>query len=473
MRSFVTRWKGALLRVSLAPLSFLGVGLYRAWLATFFRFGAYPTMGFGDYALFEGSIGVMSIVAALLARRISPLWSNTRACALTVALATGGAAVCALGCFVAPLALVKQAGLVLAGLGLGLLIIMWCEFYGALNPMRVAIYHAASIFFGELLCWLFMGLATPYLVAFSLLLPAVSVGWAHRAMLSLPQAERPGRPQAGACMRPGAIPWKPIALMATCTFAMQFGTMPDQPIVIGNVAGTLAATAFVFFGSLSTSRWFNFDTIYRVAFPFVTAACLLATQLLSDSPQLAALCFDAGYTMLSMFIMIVLSNITYRFGINAVWLNGIERGIRYLVECLGWVAYVVTTGALAPRWASVVGLAVTAVVGAMFLVIVLSEKSLSAKWGINLHEDDARDPLSPANLSLRVSELSKSCGLSDREEEVLQLMARKTPVKQMEEILFVAQGTIKAHTSRIYRKLGVHSREELFELLGVKDEPAE
>ena len=52
-----------------------------------------------------------------------------------------------------------------------------------------------------------------------------------------------------------------------------------------------------------------------------------------------ALCYDAGYTMLSMYIMIVMSNITYRFGVNAVWINGIERGIRYVVELVGWLAF--------------------------------------------------------------------------------------------------------------------------------------
>lgn len=68
-----------------------------------------------------------------------------------------------------------------------------------------------------------------------------------------------------------------------------------------------------------------------------------------------------------------------------------------------------------------------------------------------------------------MSDLSKAHKLSDREEEVLQLIARKVPIQQMEESLFVAQGTIKAHTSRIYRKLGVHSKEELFELLGIEE----
>ena len=41
--------------------------------------------------------------------------------------------------------------------------------------------------------------------------------------------------------------------------------------------------------------------------------------------------------------------------------------------------------------------------------------------------------------------------------------------RRSRENLFVARGTVKAHTSRIYRKLGVHSREELYELLGIAE----
>ncbi|MEG0461699.1 response regulator transcription factor, partial [Gordonibacter sp.] len=59
--------------------------------------------------------------------------------------------------------------------------------------------------------------------------------------------------------------------------------------------------------------------------------------------------------------------------------------------------------------------------------------------------------------------------LSPREEEVLQLMARKESLAEIEANLFVAQGTVKAHISRIYRKLGVHSKEELYGVLGVEE----
>ena len=80
------------------------------------------------------------------------------------------------------------------------------------------------------------------------------------------------------------------------------------------------------------------------------------------------------------------------------------------------------------------------------------------------------DPFAPGRLAMRVSDISREHNLTDREEEVLQLMARKMPIEQMEENLFIARGTIKAHTGRIYKKLGVHSRGELFALLGVEED---
>ena len=525
------------LRLSAMPVAFLGVGIYRAWLATFFRFGAYPGMTLTDYVFFETCIGVVSLVVALLARRIVPMWENRVCLAVTGVSTTLGSVLLVAACFL-PEALglmpgagvfgvLKAVGLVLTGGGLALLILLWCEFYGALNPMRVAVYHAASILVGELICWVFMGLAPAWIAVFSCVFAPVSLGWAHRAVVTLPQVERP---KQGEVISRNAVPVKPIALMAVCSFAMQFATMPGQPMSAGNVLGTLFACAFVILGSLSTSRWFNFDTIYRVAFPFICATSLLVTPLLARHALATAFFFDAGYTMLSMFIMIILSNMTYRFGINAVWLNGIERAARYIMESLGWVAYLFVAGTFSEGVSNIAHLIVALGVFVAFLVIVLPEKSLGARWGINLHEEEIiqgkeeieakgcsnvlkdgspsgkspagnvawlvaepgrgdspmlaaspadrlapvvpvhADPFGPGRLAMRVSDLAREHNLTDREEEVLQLMARKTPIAQMEESLFVARGTIKAHTSRIYKKLGVHSRGELFELLGMQED---
>ncbi len=476
MGDFISRWQATLRQAFSIPVAFLGVGAYRAWLATFFRFGAYPSMGFGEYAFFEVSIGVVSLLAAAAAGRVAPLWDNGRLLAATGAACVAGSAICVVEQLAVPCAALRMVGLALAGAGLAVLILAWCEFYGALNPIRVAVYHSISIAFGELLIWLMMGMSPDHVMVFSIVLPILSVRWVRRAAMTLPGQDRPRLHRQGAG---DALPWKPITLMAACTFATGFGMLPCQPFSMGEVLGVAGSAVFVMLGSLSMSRWFNFDSIYRLAFPFMTAALLLVPSLTGGMPQLSGFSFGAGYTMLTMFVMIVLSNITYRFGVNAVWLNGIERGIRYMAEAAGWCAYIVTADRLGAHAAGVAQLAITLVVMALFLAIVLPERGIGARWGVDLHDRGGRangggaladgGVFDVGSLSRRVSELSDSHGLTDREQEILQLIARKVPMGRMERDLFVARGTIKAHTDHIYRKLGVHSRGELYALLGVDD----
>lgn len=132
--------------------------------------------------------------------------------------------------------------------------------------------------------------------------------------------------------------------------------------------------------------------------------------------------------------------------------------------------FAVTSFYLSKDTVTAIHLGIVAVVALAFTVLFFTEKRLSAKWGINLKQtSDGDDVFSPGLLAMRVSDLSREHNLSPREEEVLQLLARKGTSAQIEENLFVARGTVKAHTSRIYRKLGVHSRDELYELLGIGD----
>ena len=59
------------------------------------------------------------------------------------------------------------------------------------------------------------------------------------------------------------------------------------------------------------------------------------------------------------------------------------------------------------------------------------------------------------------------------------LLAQHKTVGQIERELFIANGTAKAHVRHVYQKFDIHSREELFDLIGVdglqnnEDAPAE
>lgn len=463
MQKFIERWRGVFGRVAAIPLVFMGVGVYRAWLSTFFRYDAFPTVGVFDYFLFEGAIGVACLILAFTARRIVPLWSNRGMGRAAAVAMVGGSALVVADCFGMQSDVVKWVGLASAGAGLAALILMWAEFYGSLNPLRIALYHALAILCGEAVKWLLWGMDASYLAFFSLVLPLVSLGCVKASMRRLPLHDLPQKASRSSSY---TFPWKPILLMSVCTFAGGFGTLPAQPLVAGNLVGAAFVCLLVIFGVLSASKWFNFDTIYQLAFPLFIIGFLLVSPLLAPNTQVMALCYDAGYTMLSMFIMIVLSSITYRFGISAVWINGIERGIRYLVELLGWGLLAVLSTQASEQTSSAIYTGLALVMVVIFTAILFTERGLSARWGITV----SGDPLpesgdSPAHLALRVSELSQAHDLSPREEEVLQLLARRETMAQIEKDLFVARGTIKAHISHIYRKLDVHSRDELYRLL--------
>ena len=56
-------------------------------------------------------------------------------------------------------------------------------------------------------------------------------------------------------------------------------------------------------------------------------------------------------------------------------------------------------------------------------------------------------------------------GLSAREAEVAELIARGNTVAHIAELLFVSENTVRTHSKRIYVKLDVHKRQELIDLV--------
>ena len=67
--------------------------------------------------------------------------------------------------------------------------------------------------------------------------------------------------------------------------------------------------------------------------------------------------------------------------------------------------------------------------------------------------------------SKRVRALKERYRLSEREAEVVELVARGNTVVRVAEMLVVSESTIRTHTRRIYAKLDVHKKQELLDLL--------
>lgn len=61
--------------------------------------------------------------------------------------------------------------------------------------------------------------------------------------------------------------------------------------------------------------------------------------------------------------------------------------------------------------------------------------------------------------------LSKEYRLTRRESDVLEFLVQGRSVPYICKELVLAEGTVRTHMTRIYRKLGIHSKQELFDLL--------
>ncbi len=112
------------------------------------------------------------------------------------------------------------------------------------------------------------------------------------------------------------------------------------------------------------------------------------------------------------------------------------------------------------------------IVGVLILaatVLLFSEKELASKWGVGILDAGGlvERTEEEEQTAVRVQELAETYRLSPRETEVLALLAERKTGRVIQQELFIAEGTFKAHTRHIYEKVGVNSRKELFEVMGI------
>ena len=109
-------------------------------------------------------------------------------------------------------------------------------------------------------------------------------------------------------------------------------------------------------------------------------------------------------------------------------------------------------------------LLITCVSVAGMLILVMSyvfrEQGLS-----RLYESPrVEEPKETNRISETCSELRNEFGLSEREQEVLGLLAQGRSIPYIVKLLGVSTSTAKTHARHIYQKLGIHTKQELLDL---------
>lgn len=261
------------------------------------------------------------------------------------------------------------------------------------------------------------------------------------------------------------FPSKAVAFIAAYSFS--YGLMSPSAAGLGglhNLAQLVPALAVIAFVLVDTKR-FSLRVLYNLALPMMVCGLLLAALVPGMPSAFVAASFDISYASMGIMLTLVACSISYSTGYSVLWIFGLLVFTQFFAKTLGVFLSDACSSEL-----SAVGLGglfpiIAIVLVLLASVVMLSEKSIFSRWGTasSAAEDPEEGMLD--SMKLRIEDLSTSYGLTQREIEVLHLLAQGKTNAQIGQDMLIAEGTVKAHVQHIYQKLDVHSRKELFALL--------
>lgn len=193
----------------------------------------------------------------------------------------------------------------------------------------------------------------------------------------------------------------------------------------------------------------------------LVVGCFLALALSETSFSLIGIAFVmAGYLLFDEFMWLLHSELIYRSQAPAA-----EVLPRFeMTQCLGLsIGLLASQAARFPIGGFVVEdlhlYAACGIVLALIVVLVFSSTDI-----VRIVEVRSRTG-TLFSLEQQCEDIADRFGLSNREREVLALLARGRSTPYIQDELCIAQGTVKSHVRHIYTKLDITSKQELINLV--------
>ncbi|MDB1797467.1 MULTISPECIES: helix-turn-helix transcriptional regulator [Eggerthellaceae] len=132
-----------------------------------------------------------------------------------------------------------------------------------------------------------------------------------------------------------------------------------------------------------------------------------------------------------------------------------------LVEAVSAVSTYVVVPGLLPMFRNILGdpFLVFSLVAALVMIIASFAyfARISVRQSSGVKSEDVAD--------LLLTTVADRYHLTDRESEILMLLYRGNTYKKIGELMFISPNTVLSHTKSIYRKMEVHSKQELIDLV--------
>ncbi len=456
-----------------------GLACNRAWAYSCF-FGlslfARPETGSSSYQLmlYLGSAFILTITLALAAtfhKRIEAFLSRPQYLMVGPALASIGSLLIPFigvpGIEMTESIMLVVISNLLTGVGSGLLLLSWGISYANADSEQMPVESCAAFVGGVMLYALFSMVLPVAHFAFVIALPLASALFCRHAN-SLVADNMRETPRFG---KDSGLPRVAAGILL---FGFVAGITRDiQPLMPSSDSSTtysmtvFLTTAFVVFAFYALTRKGSSLDINALFRPTLVVMMLgiLFMPLFSESSLAPAALVKSGYTCFELLVWIMLARFCHQKKASPVIAFGIGRAV---VAGSGVLGSLVAVFVLPIVQQNNVQTALVFAILAIALVIlcntILTTENFSKLWRTNDKE--------PSKLSFeqRCNVVFDRYGLSPRQREIAFMIACGHDSNYISEKLYISKGTINSHRMRIYKKLGVHSRQELLDLIPQAEE---
>lgn len=363
--------------------------------------------------------------------------------------------------------------LFLLGAALVPLFLAWVDLYGVLGSRLTSISISGSLLLCALLYWAVNYLALSVsanagmaLLMFLPLASCASVLLSANAFPARSAAEKsaPGprhRMPAPIIVLVGAYGIALGLMLGFLFYSPRLGSQANyaQAISVGIVALALLC-------SILFSRGWNLNRNYWPILPLVAAGFLLLPILHVDQRYLALDVALAGWAICRVLMVTICSEIASRLSVPASSIFGWDRFANDAGVAVGLLAQVAIARAL-PQSDSYVPIITLVIVVALVLVnsVLFRETRVQSLWGLAKETPATQTRAAASPLDAQCAIVAAAHQLTPREAEIMAMLAMGRNTDYIRKTLCVSSNTVRVHTTHIYSKLGVHSRQDLIDLV--------
>lgn len=365
---------------------------------------------------------------------------------------------------------VYLAGSVFTGIGSAIVVVLWGELFASIGSRRTVNYCVIAFMIAAVAFLILTAMPSDVSQLLVVALPVVSMIYFIRFKRSIPHLARQ-RQNVRVGRKP---PYKLIAI--SLFFGVSFGIMkglfaPIGPELTGmrdllNIVAIVGGSLAVF---ATTSVYkMDFDHMtYQVALPLM-AAGFLFLPLHEPWNVIGTGVHQFGYQYFYIVLWAIWPVLASRSKLPAGWIVAWGLFSIQLGQLLGSVVSGCLLGFL--RTDLDMAMLSAAVIFLILLIALfaLGNGSANTGWGFVKPIEEAD---SSSDFEKVCTRLARQYRLSPREIEVFFLLSKGRNRAHIREELVISDETVKSHIKNIYRKIDVHSQQELIDMIESKSTP--